>query len=78
MCDKSNDKGIDGIWVNEEDESIIVFQSKLIDNPSKTTGDAGLRQFAGALLQFNSVEALSAMINAAGMTPVAALVRRLD
>ena len=49
VCDKGNDKGIDGIWVNDDDETIVVFQSKLVESPKKTIGDAGLRPFAGLL-----------------------------
>jgi len=77
VCDKGNDKGIDGIWVNEDDETIVVFQSKLIENPKKTIGDAGLRPFAGTLRQFETVDGLQSMIDAAGMAKVAELVKRL-
>lgn len=78
VCDRENDKGVDGIWVNEGDESITVFQSKLIHKPSKTIGDSDLRTFAGTMRQFGTVEGLNAMVSAAGMAQVAALVKRLD
>ncbi|MFN8388642.1 MAG: hypothetical protein U0X92_19785, partial [Anaerolineales bacterium] len=28
ICDQTNDKGIDGIYVDDEDEIIFLFQSK--------------------------------------------------
>ena len=78
VCDRENDKGVDGIWVNEGDESITIFQSKLIQRSTKTIGDSDLRTFAGTLQQFASVDGLNAMVSSAGMAQVAALVKRLD
>lgn len=40
ICDKANDKGVDGIYVDNNTEEIIVFQSKLVQNDNKTLGDA--------------------------------------
>jgi hypothetical protein len=78
VCDRGNDKGIDGIWVNESTETIIVFQTKLLENPAKRIGDASLRTFAGTLRQFETVAGLQAMVTAAGLAEVAKLVERLD
>jgi len=78
VCDRGNDKGIDGIWVNDEAETITVFQVKLFENPAKTIGDSSLRTFAGTLRQFETAEGLQAMVDSAGMGLVASLVTRLD
>jgi hypothetical protein len=78
VCDKKNDKGVDGIWVDDDEESIIIFQSRMKHDPAKTIGDSSLSQFAGTLLQFKSKTALDAMLAAAGMAKVASLVKRLD
>lgn len=78
VCDRGNDKGIDGIWVNESTETIIMFQSKLLQDPAKTIGDASLRTFAGTLRQFDTAKGLQAMVESAGLAEVAKLVERLD
>jgi hypothetical protein len=78
VCDKENDKGVDGIWINEDEEAIVVFQSRLKEDPHKKIGDAALRSFGGTLLQFRNKTALKAMIEAAGMAKVASLAKRLD
>jgi hypothetical protein len=78
VCDRGNDKGIDGIWVNDSTETITVFQSKLLESPAKTIGDASLRTFAGTLRQFETAQGLQAMVDAAGLAEVAKLIARLD
>jgi len=78
VCDKENDKGVDGIWVNEDEEAIVVFQSRLKEDPSKKIGDSPLRTFGGTLLQFKTKAALKAMIESAGMAQVASIAKRLE
>lgn len=59
ICDGSDDKGIDGIYVDTTLEAIYIFQAKLYQNQSKTLGDSVLREFAGALNQFGSTETIA-------------------
>ena len=40
VCDGPDDKGIDGIYVDENLERVDIFQSKLLQNSAKTIGDA--------------------------------------
>ena len=54
VCDGRDDKGIDGIYVDENLECIVVFQAKLVENPNKTLGDTQLKEFVGTLSQFNT------------------------
>lgn len=61
ICDGPDDKGIDGIYVDSTLELIYVFQAKLMQNHSKTLGDSTLREFAGALKQFDSPESVKAL-----------------
>lgn len=49
ICDGSQDKGINAIYVDELNEEIIVFQSKTVESANKTIGDTSLKEFAGAL-----------------------------
>lgn len=78
VCDKGNDKGVDGIWVDDDEEVITVFQSRLKENPQKTQGDKDLREFGGTLLQFESKRGFKAMIESAGMALVAQLAERKE
>jgi hypothetical protein len=56
ICDKSNDRGIDGIYVDENQLEIHVFQSRTKQNG--TVGDKDLREFSGTLNQLRTTDAL--------------------
>lgn len=56
ICDGSQDKGIDAIYVDELNEEIIVFQSKTVESANKTIGDTSLKEFAGTLNQLSTIE----------------------
>ena len=53
ICDHANDKGIDGIWVDHNNEEIHFFQSKIRQAVQASIGDVGLKNFAGSLTQFD-------------------------
>ena len=63
ICDQSNDKGIDGIYVDHNSSEIIFFQSKISQSPGRTLGDKVLKEFAGSLQQFETKEQIEAVIN---------------
>jgi hypothetical protein len=54
VCDGPDDKGVDGIYVDENLETVFVFQSKLVQNPKRTLGDTQLKEFVGTLAQFQN------------------------
>ena len=78
VCDQKGDKGVDGIFVNDNDQTITIFQSRISQNPNTTIGDAALRAFAGTMDQFEPPESITHLINTAGEAEVAALAKRLD
>jgi len=78
VCDQGGDKGVDGIYVNDNDQTITVFQSKISQRSNTTIGDAPLRDFSGTLTQFETAEALENLVSSAGSAQVAALIKRLD
>lgn len=57
ICDRSNDRGIDGIYVDLNQLEVHVLQSKTKQNG--TIGDKDLREFSGTLNQLRSREALA-------------------
>lgn len=78
VCDQKGDRGIDGIFVNDNDQTITVFQARISQRADRTVGDASLREFAGTLTQFQSKDALQALVSSAGNADVAALIKNLD
>lgn len=78
VCDKKGDKGVDGIFVNENDKTITVFQSRISQSKDTTIGDASLREFAGTLTQFKNAASIEALIKSAGKAQVGQLAMRLD
>lgn len=77
VCDQPNDKGVDGIFVNDNDKTITIFQSKILQNNRATIGDSSLRTFAGTLTQFETPEKIQNIIETAH-PHVASLAVRLD
>ena len=53
ICDGQDDKGIDGIYVNEQLAQIDVFQARLATK-RKVLGDTDLREFFGSLNQIRT------------------------
>jgi len=63
ICDGSQDKGIDAIYVDELNEEIVIFQSKTVESANKTIGDTSLKEFAGTLHQLSSIENIELIEN---------------
>jgi hypothetical protein len=78
VCDQRGDKGVDGIFVNDADETITVFQTTISQKANATIGDKSIREFAGTLTQFKDAKSIKAMIAAAGKNRLASLAKRLD
>jgi hypothetical protein len=54
VVDGPRDKGIDGMWVDENDEEIYVFQSEFSPNNDRDTGDSKIREFSGVATWFSN------------------------
>ena len=79
ICDQKNDKGIDGIYVDDEEETTFLFQSKYSPNDHQSQGDNDLRNFVGArewfkdevsvqkLLDSNASEELKSLVKGMGV-----------
>lgn len=61
--DKPQDKGVDGLLVNETVETIYVFQAKVKQRENATLGDTDLKEFKGTLTQFSSPEAVQVLLD---------------
>jgi hypothetical protein len=78
VCDQKGDKGVDGIFVNDNDATITIFQAKISQSSNTTIGDTSLKEFAGTLKQFETPESIHDLVTSSGSAHVAALVKRLD
>ena len=78
VCDQSGDKGVDGIYVNEDANTIEVYQSRISQKKVSATGDKPLREFAGTLKQFDTSKTVADLQRSAGKADVGPLVERLD
>lgn len=78
VCDQKGDKGVDGIFVNDNDQTITILQSRISQNSKATIGDTSLKEFAGTISQFETTEKIKHLIATAGNAEVAALSKRLD
>ncbi len=62
ICDRPNDRGIDGIYVDHTQEEIQILQGKLKQRNS-SIGDLPLRELAGTITQLKNPESVQALID---------------
>jgi hypothetical protein len=77
ICDGNYDKGVDGIYVNEQLARIDVFQSRIVKG-NKTQGDVGLKEFMGTLSQFQNEKSVKNMHKTTKNLELAGLLQEQD
>lgn len=77
VCDSTNDKGVDGIYVDDFEQRIVVFQSKIRQKAGGTLGDVALKEFAGTLSQFSSVSSIDLLLNGTANAELKKLIQSL-
>lgn len=75
VCDGPDDKGIDGIYVDENLETIDVFQCKLVQNTTRTLGDTQLKEFVGTLSQLSDPEKITEIATTTSNSELASLLQ---
>ena len=78
VCDQRGDKGVDGIYVNDGDNTIDIFQCRISQKKDSTIGDTALKEFYGTLSQFQSLDSVNNLVASGGEAEVVRLVKRLD
>lgn len=78
ICDRKNDKGIDGVYVDDQTEEIYIFQSKYAETPGSQQGDVDLREFKGASAWFASPENIDHLDQSNASQELKSLVLRLE
>lgn len=74
ICDQPNDKGIDGIYVDDEDEIIFLFQSKYSPQDHQKQGDNDIRNFIGARQWFINEESVRNLLDSTASLELKSLV----
>jgi AIPR protein len=54
ICDRPNDKGIDGIYVDHTSNTIHLFSTKIAQKSGRTIGDVDVKNLQGSMAQFRS------------------------
>lgn len=78
VCDQHGDKGVDGIYVNENENTIDIFQAKISQDQSSSIGDTLLKEFYGTLSQFETKTSIETLIASGGDAEVVTLINRLN
>lgn len=76
ICDRPNDRGIDAIYVDKNQDEIIVLQGKIKQKES-SIGDSALRELAGTLTQLETVGSVDSLLAGGGNEDLKNLLNRL-
>ncbi|WP_431843209.1 AIPR family protein [Calidifontibacter indicus] len=63
VCDHSNDKGIDGIYVDHNNEEIHFLQAKIRQGDTGRIGDVGPKNLMGSVAQFDSADNVTTILS---------------
>jgi hypothetical protein len=74
VCDGPDDKGVDGIYIDENLETVFIFQCKLVQNAKRTLGDTALKEFVGTLSQFRDPNTIGDIAATTANTELAKLL----
>jgi hypothetical protein len=77
ICDRPNDKGVDGIFVDENTEEIEVFQVKLRER-DRAKGEGDLKNLVATLTQFKSRKSVEALLRGGASEDLKRLLRDLN
>jgi hypothetical protein len=78
ICDQSNDKGIDAIYIDHNEEEIHLLQSKVRQNAGATVGDVTLKNLAGSLAQFQTPDAIEALLQGEANANLKRIITKSD
>ena len=77
VCDQPGDRGIDGIVVNDNEQSITFFQSTILQSATPM-GPNSVAKFCGNVNQFKTTEGIQSVLDTAPKTELAKLLTRLE
>lgn len=78
ICDGPGDRGIDGIYVDDDGGEVLFVQVKIRQNEQSTIGDAAIRNFAGSVAQFDTRDKVLLAIEANDDVELTHLLKRAE
>jgi hypothetical protein len=78
VCDNTNDKGIDGIFVDDEEEIIYLIQSKYSPKNNQDQGDNDIRNLVGAKQWFKDTQTLNNLIESTASKELKSLIKEKE
>ena len=78
VCDKQNDKGIDGIFVDDDTHEIFIFQSKYSHNQNNTQGDKDIKNIIGASTWLQTKDNIEKIEESNACEELKSLVKRIN
>ena len=62
VCDHSNDKGIDGVYIDHNNEEVHFLQAKIRQSNTGKIGDVGPKGLMGSVAQFDTADKVETML----------------
>lgn len=76
ICDKQNDKGIDGIYIDHNNEEIHFLQAKIRQQRTGTVGDTGPKSLIASMHQFGSPDSIAVIASSNANVELKKLIQR--
>lgn len=77
ICDGPSDRGIDAVYVDDDNNEIVFLQAKVRQNDARAVGDQPIRDFAGSIAQFTSADQVAAAIAGIPGSELSKLMERM-
>lgn len=78
VCDHSNDKGIDGVYVDHNNEEIHFLQAKIRQSDTGKIGDVGPKNLMGSVAQFDTVDKVKTILSGNADDELKRLITRIQ
>lgn len=78
ICDEVNDKGIDGIFVDNTAQEVHFLQSKISQKDGRTIGDKDLKNFVGSIEQFRTPESIDLVMAGNANSDLKKIIQRTN
>ena len=78
VCDHSNDKGIDGIYIDHNNEEIHFLQAKIRQSDTGKIGDVGPKNLMGSVAQFDTADKVKKILSGNADDELKRLIARIE
>lgn len=78
VCDHSNDKGIDGIYIDHNNEEIHFLQAKIRQSDTGKIGDVGPKHLMGSVAQFDTADKVKMILSGNADGELKRLITRIQ